>query len=114
MRILIRIVMAVVITVLVGTAFSVGTEEKPKRVLFKNIKIFNGQSERLAIGQDLLIENNLIKKIGKEIKADAGATVIDGEGMTMTPGLIDMHQHLMLGGPGGLFSTGGKPIINWS
>ena len=34
------------------------------------------------------------------------ALVIDGKGGTLTPGLIDMHQHLMLGGAAGLFSTG--------
>jgi imidazolonepropionase-like amidohydrolase len=46
---------------------------------------------------DVLIEGNKIKKVAKGIKAD-GASVIDGKGYTVTPGLIDMHQHLMLNG----------------
>jgi len=76
------------------------------QVLIKNVNIFDGNSEKLAIAQDILIENNLIKQIGNGLKAGADAIVIDGKGGTITPGLIDMHQHLMLGGPDGLFSTG--------
>jgi len=46
---------------------------------------------------DVLIEGNKIKQVAKGIKAD-GASVIDGKGYTVTPGLMDMHQHLMLNG----------------
>ena len=35
--------------------------------------------------------------VARGIKAD-GAVVIGGQGGTVTPGLIDMHQHLMLNG----------------
>ena len=84
---------------------SIRSEEVPNQVLFINVNIFDGKTNGLKRGMDVLVEGNLIKKIGKNISA-SGATVIDGSGMTMTPGLIDMHQHLMLGGPDGLFSTG--------
>ena len=49
----------------------------PKQVLFKNVNIFNGHDAKLAMGQDVLVEGNLIKKIGKGIKA-SNATVING------------------------------------
>ena len=42
---------------------------------------------------DILIENGKIEKIGKNLKAD-GAEVIDAAGLTVFPGLIDMHVHL--------------------
>jgi imidazolonepropionase-like amidohydrolase len=66
----------------------------PTQVLITNVNIFDGKSEKLARGQDVLIEGNLIKRIGTGLKAGSGATVIDGGGRTLMPGLIDMHSHL--------------------
>jgi imidazolonepropionase-like amidohydrolase len=73
-----------------------GAEEKPKpQVLFTNVNIFDGKSDTLAEGMSVLVEGNLIKKIAKgDIEADANATVIDGDGRTLMPGLIDGHSHL--------------------
>ena len=51
----------------------------------------------MAKGQDVLIKGNLIKQIGKGLKADRQTTVIDGGGRTLMPGLIDMHSHLAIG-----------------
>jgi len=86
---------------------AIAREEKPKpQILFTNVNIFDGKSDTVAEGMSVLVEGNLIKKIAKgDIETDANAAVIDGGGRTLTPGLIDMHQHLMLGGPDGLFST---------
>lgn len=63
------------------------------QVLIKNVNIFDGENEALAKGQDVVIEGNLIKSIGKGLAARADATVIDGGGRTLMPGLIDMHWH---------------------
>ena len=35
--------------------------QPPKRVLFKNVNIFDGKNEKLKMGQDVLVENNFIK-----------------------------------------------------
>ncbi len=67
-------------------------EEKKPQILFKNVSIFDGTSEKLITGKDVLIEGNLIKKIAAEIKAE-GAEVIDGGGRTIMPGLVDSHVH---------------------
>jgi imidazolonepropionase-like amidohydrolase len=75
------------------------------QVLFKNVNIFDGDSDELLEGQDVLVEGELIKAVGADLSADGASIVIDGAGQTMTPGLIDMHQHLMLGGPEGLFNA---------
>jgi imidazolonepropionase-like amidohydrolase len=68
--------------------------------LITNVNIFDGFSDKLANGMNVLIEDNHIVEVGKSISAP-GATVIDGGGRTMTPGLIDMHQHVMLNPPEG-------------
>jgi imidazolonepropionase-like amidohydrolase len=74
---------------------AIAQEEKPKpQVLFTNVNIFDGTSDTLAEGMSVLVEGNLIKKINKGLKADANATVIEGGGRTLMPGLADTHVHL--------------------
>ncbi len=50
----------------------------------------------------VLIEGDRIKAVGKvgEVQVPAGAEVISTEGMTVLPGLWDMHVHLMIVGHG--------------
>jgi dihydroorotase len=43
---------------------------------------------------DVVVENGLVKEIGKGLKAPTGAEVIDAAGKYVVPGLIDMHVHL--------------------
>lgn len=84
----------------IAQAAEAGSENeiKPVQVLFTNVNIFDGKSETLAMDTSVLVENNLIKKIGPSIVAP-GAEVIDGGGKTLLPGFIDSHVHLMLPGP---------------
>ena len=79
------------------TSVLADTKEKPlpSQVLVTNVKIFDGKSEKLKTNMSVLVEDNLIKKIGKNLKANDKATVVDGGGRTLMPGLIDMHTHLM-------------------
>ena len=74
--------------------------EAPKQTLFTNVNVFDGFSDKLARNLSVLVEDNHIVKVAKSIEAP-GATIIDGGGRTMTPGLIDMHQHVMLNPPEG-------------
>lgn len=43
---------------------------------------------------DLVVENGLVKEIGKSLSAPAGAETVDAAGKYVVPGLIDMHVHL--------------------
>jgi dihydroorotase len=46
--------------------------------------------------QDIHVRDGLVAAIGADLKAE-GATVIDVKGLIVTPGLIDVHLHLMNG-----------------
>lgn len=69
-------------------------DSEPSQILFANVNIFNGTDGEL-IGADVLVEGNLIKEIGQNLQA-SGATIVDGGGRTLMPGLMDAHVHLAL------------------
>ena len=68
------------------------------QILIKNVRVFDGVSESLSSATNVLIENNMISSISPSAKAASGATVIDGGGRVLMPGLIDSHTHLMFSG----------------
>jgi imidazolonepropionase-like amidohydrolase len=72
--------------------------DKPSYVLIQNVNIFDGVNDVLKPGS-VLIENNLIKEVGDNIQAPDGASLIDGDGRTLMPGLIDAHVHLTIPEP---------------
>jgi imidazolonepropionase-like amidohydrolase len=47
---------------------------------------------------DILIHNGKIAAIGQNLKAPAGARVIDATGKYVSPGIIDPHSHSMMDG----------------
>ncbi|GFE58244.1 dihydroorotase [Geobacter sp. AOG1] len=63
-----------------------------------NLLIKNGRvidpSQGIDDTLDVLVENGLVKEVGKGLKAPAGAETIDAAGKYVVPGLVDMHVHL--------------------
>jgi len=64
--------------------------------LFQDVRIFDGKGEALSAPTSVLVRGNLIAGIGDDLTAAPEATVIDGGGRTLMPGLIDAHWHTML------------------
>ena len=64
------------------------------QTLFTNINVFNGTDNKLYRDQNVLVEGKLIKSVSDSSISAAGATVIDGGGRTLMPGLIDSHVHV--------------------
>lgn len=72
------------------------TAKEPSAILIKNVKVYDGKSENLSANTSVLVVGNMIEKVGGGIAAPEKATVIDGNGRTLMPGLIDAHWHAML------------------
>jgi imidazolonepropionase-like amidohydrolase len=59
-----------------------------------NVQVFDG--EKVVTDQTVVIKGASIQAVGGEVSA--GATVIDGRGKTLLPGLIDSHVHTDMDG----------------
>jgi imidazolonepropionase-like amidohydrolase len=86
------------------STFSSDTKEAlPPQTLFKNVHVWDGTSDGITKKINVLVEKNIIKKVrALESDAHAEAVVIEADGRTLMPGLIDSHSHLNVLMPGGL------------
>jgi len=94
------IIAILIVAVIASASLSQAAEKKElPQTLFKNVNIFNGTEDKLYENHQVLVEGNLIKAISAaEIQAKSDATVIDGGGKTLMPGLIEGHGHLQMNG----------------
>lgn len=74
---------------------TVTREPPPARTLFVNVHVFDGVHEARIMNANVLVEGNLITQVSTSPISAPGATVIDGGGGTLMPGLIDAHWHVM-------------------
>jgi imidazolonepropionase-like amidohydrolase len=68
----------------------------PPSILFRNVRVFSGKGGAPSAPTNVLVTGNVIKGIGAGVsQAEPGSalTVIDGNGRTLMPGLIDAHAH---------------------
>jgi imidazolonepropionase-like amidohydrolase len=77
------------------------------RILIKDVNIFDGRSEVLLSNANVLIENNLIKTISTSNIDAKDALIIEGNGRTLMPGLIDVHTHIAA-------TQNPTEVVNWS
>jgi imidazolonepropionase-like amidohydrolase len=70
--------------------------QQPSAILFKNVKVFDGKSDKLSANTSVLVVGNKIEKIGGETADPKKATVIDAGGRVLMPGLIDAHWHAFM------------------
>jgi imidazolonepropionase-like amidohydrolase len=59
--------------------------------VISNVRIFDG-THVMPKGQ-VWVHNGKIKAVAEDVKAPAGVRVVNGEGDTLLPGLIDAHTH---------------------
>lgn len=84
-------------------------QEGPPPILFTNVDVFDGFGPDLIEDANVLVEGNVITQVSTDPIEVEGAFVVDSTGKTMTPGFIDMHQHVMLNMPEGT----GSFIARW-
>jgi imidazolonepropionase-like amidohydrolase len=74
-------------------------------VALTHVRVIDGTGAPAVADQTVIIADGRIRAVGPAAATavPAGATVIDGTGKTVIPGLVGMHDHLFYpsGGPGG-------------
>ena len=61
--------------------------------LVQNVTIYDGEGSRIENGSVLFADGKIVE-LGQTVNAPEGATLIDGRGKWVTPGIIDIHSHL--------------------
>ncbi|MFN0040157.1 MAG: amidohydrolase family protein [Burkholderiales bacterium] len=81
------------------TAQAALAQDAPRSgVIFENVRIFDGSSDRLSVSSNVLVVGNVIKQISSApiaVAPTTSVTRIAGGGRTLMPGLIDAHTHVM-------------------
>lgn len=72
-------------------------------VAITNVVLVDGTGAPARRGQTVVLRDGKIEAVGPaaQVKAPAGATVIDGTGHTVIPGLVGLHDHLYYTASGG-------------
>jgi imidazolonepropionase-like amidohydrolase len=96
-----KILLILIVSVL-ASSLAVGDDadgNAPTQTLFSNVSVFNGSEDRLYENLNVLVEGVFIKAISEDpIETNGDARVIEGQGKTLMPGLIDSHTHIMING----------------
>lgn len=93
--------LAVVLACVLGwnsSSFAKQDELPVGPILFTNVDVFDGVNDKLIKKANVVVTGNKITEITTKDLAVAGGQVIDGEGYTLMPGLIDSHTHLRFSG----------------
>ena len=69
----------------------------PTEILLRNVRVLDVVSGQLGPSTNVLVRGNRIASISSSASAGPEATTIDGHGMTLMPGLIDVHVHMTFG-----------------
>ncbi len=81
--------------VAVGTAPALA-QQAGGETIFRDVRVFDGTGSELSGPTNVLVRGDVIVEIGPEVTpVNSDATVIEGGGRTLMPGLIDNHVHMM-------------------
>lgn len=90
-------------------ALEIETDKPSGIIAFTNARIITMKGDEVIENGTIVVENNLIKAVGRnsEVTVPGNAKIIDANGKTIMPGMIDAHAH------GGHFRTGITPQKHW-
>ncbi len=92
-----RRALAFLAALMLAPAVPLAAQQAPApEVVFTNVRVFDGTADALSGPTTVVVRGNVIAAIGPAAApASPEATVIDGTGQTLMPGLIDNHVHMM-------------------
>jgi N-acyl-D-aspartate/D-glutamate deacylase len=67
-------------------------EQTGNDIVIRNVRVFDGES--VINNTSVLITNGKVAAMGANLSTPTRATVVEGKGCTLLPGLIDCHTHI--------------------
>lgn len=64
-----------------------------------HVRVIDGHGTRAKEDQTVLLRDGRIAALGRHVTVPADATVVDGSGQTLLPGLVGMHDHMFYPAP---------------
>src|SRR3954467_9984794 len=98
MRLVIVLTSCILMMCLAGGAQTTQPTQPETVYLLKPASVFDGETAQLHTGWAVLVRGEKIETAGptSEVHAPAGAQVIELPGITLMPGLIEAHSHVLL------------------
>jgi imidazolonepropionase-like amidohydrolase len=86
-----QLALASLLAVLLTDALRAQQPVAGRTTFIRDTRVFDG--ERVHERTSVLVQDGAVKAIGTRLTPPAGATIVDGTGRTLLPGLIDAHTH---------------------
>src|SRR3989344_4024263 len=64
-------------------------------LLIENSRVLDVHALTLRTGLSVLVQDGRIAAVGTDLSVPEGTTTLDAKGMTLMPGLIDCHVHVV-------------------
>ncbi|HEU4670045.1 MAG TPA: amidohydrolase family protein [Dyella sp.] len=68
-------------------------------IAIEHVRVIDGTGAPAREDQSVLLRDGRIVAVGAEVDVPTGATVIDGRGKSLVPGLVGMHDHMFYPAP---------------
>lgn len=81
--------------IVIAFVFLFSTTVHAQSLFIRVGKLYDSQKKTFIKNQQILVSGGIIQEVGTNIKKPKGAKEIDLSNCTATPGLIDMHTHLL-------------------
>jgi imidazolonepropionase-like amidohydrolase len=98
MRYVILLLLCFMITSPTAAAQTTAAAQPESVYLLKPAHVFDGESAQLYDGWVVLVRGERIEAVGpaRDVRPPAGAKVVELPGLTLLPGLIEAHSHVLL------------------
>jgi len=84
------------------------TDVPQGKVAFTNARIITMKGDEVIENGTIVVDGNRIVAVGKGVQVPKDAKVIDADGKTIMPGIVDVHAHM------GTFRNGMSPKKQWA
>jgi hypothetical protein len=80
---------------LIGSSYVWAATPMLGSVAITNVSVFDSVTGQMLPAQSVVIVGDSIQAVGPSVSIPEGASIVDGEGQFLIPGLIDAHVHLV-------------------